>query len=574
MNPSDPYQSLLDVLSPASRGVLGVPAAPSTAGFLSTFEQDGLTPDALAAWGRFEQMAGTPFNINSAYRDPGHNARVGGARNSQHTHGNAFDVDVSHLSESERVQLIDYARQSGFGGVGVYNNSLHFDVGPTRYWGPDYSAGSLPSWAAEAVGAPRGAFETAAGGEQPMPMQSRTSTSGQSGLLGMLTGRASTPPEDSLWSRLTGQELPGAFQNRPDFFADEDKMARLAIGLQGMTTRPNQQMMAGLQSGIDQRGEARSRDAAAQQAQSQAAQTRTAALEYLMQNGAPQQIIEAVGAGLIDPAQAVQMAMAPREQTAAQQNYEYLIGQGVPEAEARERAFNSGGVNIDMGPDGRLGSVPSGYVAVEDPNSTSGYRMVAIEGGPAAQSQLQAEQEAAAAVERQALSAQNTQVVGDVVLEDLGRARDLIQGAGRLNPAAGLGADMMSNVGGSNAANVNNLLMTVRSNIGFDRLQQMREASPTGGALGNVTERELANLQSVLGSLEQNQSPEQLLANIDRLETIYTQIMQKAAAYPNASDFGFGGTSGGLPPVPNGVTPDTWPRIYEAMTPEQKAMFQ
>jgi hypothetical protein len=315
MNPSDPYQSLLDVLSPASRGVLGVPAAPSTAGFLSTFEQDGLTPDALAAWGRFEQMAGTPFNINSAYRDPGHNARVGGARNSQHTHGNAFDVDVSHLSESERVQLIDYARQSGFGGVGVYNNSLHFDVGPTRYWGPDYSAGSLPSWAAEAVGAPRGAFETAAGGEQPMPMQSRTSTSGQSGLLGMLTGRASTPPEDSLWSRLTGQELPGAFQNRPDFFADEDKMARLAIGLQGMTTRPNQQMMAGLQSGIDQRGEMRARDEAAQRAQAEASQARSAAIDYLVNNGADPRIIEAVGSGLMDPMQAVQASMAPTEPT-------------------------------------------------------------------------------------------------------------------------------------------------------------------------------------------------------------------------------------------------------------------
>ena len=43
----------------------------------------------------------------------------------------------------------------------------------------------------------------------------------------------------------------------------------------------------------------------------------------------------------------------------------------------------------------------------------------------------------------------------------------------------------------------------------------MRDASPTGGALGQVSERELGYLQSVLGSLEQSQTADELRAISD-----------------------------------------------------------
>jgi hypothetical protein len=99
----------------------------------------------------------------------------------------------------------------------------------------------------------------------------------------------------------------------------------------------------------------------------------------------------------------------------------------------------------------------------------------------------------------------------------------------------------MSEIGGTNAAAVKQLTASIRANIGFDRLQQMREESPTGGALGQVAVQELEMLQAVLGSLSQTQDPEQLLYNLNRLEEIYTGIMEKAAAYPNASKYGFGG---------------------------------
>ncbi|MFV1536953.1 YcbK family protein [Phaeobacter sp. JH204B] len=119
--------------------------------------RDNMSSDALAAWDRLTSKYGD-LGVNSAYRDPAHNARVGGAKRSQHTHGNAFDVDVSGMPREDRIALIKDARGAGFRGIGVYDNSLHFDVGPSRAWGADYSRSSLPAWAVEAAGMPAGHF--------------------------------------------------------------------------------------------------------------------------------------------------------------------------------------------------------------------------------------------------------------------------------------------------------------------------------------------------------------------------------------------------------------------------------
>lgn len=65
---------------------------------------------------------------------------------------------------------------------------------------------------------------------------------------------------------------------------------------------------------------------------------------------------------------------------------------------------------------------------------------------------------------------------------------------------------------------------------------------------------ELSTLQSVLGNLEQSQSEEQFLYNLDRLNEIYTDIMAKFAAYPNAEEYGFDGETTPAQEDPN----DPW----------------
>jgi hypothetical protein len=55
----------------------------------------------------------------------------------------------------------------------------------------------------------------------------------------------------------------------------------------------------------------------------------------------------------------------------------------------------------------------------------------------------------------------------------------------------------------------------------------------------------LALLSSTLSSLNQKQSPEQFKRNVAQLREIYTTIKEKADAYPNAEQFGFGGSKAG-----------------------------
>lgn len=147
---ADPYdaQAAVDAAEAALRE--GRPAPLSQIG-------PGVDQRARDALGRLEDVAG-PLNIISDFRTPEENAAAGGARGSQHLHGRAFDVDVSGLSIPERQELIRRARAAGFSGIGVYENSLHFDVGGDRAWGPSYRRDSLPAWAAEAIGAPVGQF--------------------------------------------------------------------------------------------------------------------------------------------------------------------------------------------------------------------------------------------------------------------------------------------------------------------------------------------------------------------------------------------------------------------------------
>lgn len=71
---------------------------------------------------------------------------------------------------------------------------------------------------------------------------------------------------------------------------------------------------------------------------------------------------------------------------------------------------------------------------------------------------------------------------------------------------------------GSAAANLYNTINdTLGGNIAFDRLQQMREESKTGGALGQVAVAELDALKGSIASLKVSNSPEQLRANLQKV---------------------------------------------------------
>jgi hypothetical protein len=87
-------------------------------------------------------------------------------------------------------------------------------------------------------------------------------------------------------------------------------------------------------------------------------------------------------------------------------------------------------------------------------------------------------------------------------------------------------------IAGTPAHDLSKTLVTIKANLGFDSLQQMRDNSPTGGALGQVTEKELELLQSAWISVEQSQSEGQLRSNLNKLKQIRQQYAQlKREAY-------------------------------------------
>jgi hypothetical protein len=115
------------------------------------------------------------------------------------------------------------------------------------------------------------------------------------------------------------------------------------------------------------------------------------------------------------------------------------------------------------------------------------------------------------------------------VVEDVSAAKSLVSGT-----TAGLVGKGTSFIPGTDSYNLNQRLLTIKANLGFDRLQQMREASPTGGALGQVAVQELQALQATVGSLELGQSKEELQKNLDKIELHYNNWLSTVGGKPKA----------------------------------------
>jgi len=64
---------------------------------------------------------------------------------------------------------------------------------------------------------------------------------------------------------------------------------------------------------------------------------------------------------------------------------------------------------------------------------------------------------------------------------------------------------------------------TIKANVGFDRLRQMRDARPTGGALVQVAVQELQALQNSVASLEVGQDKAELMKNLGKIKDHYSK---------------------------------------------------
>lgn len=82
---------------------------------------------------------GEPIYINSGYRSPEHNRKIGGVPNSFHVKGQAADIRPTRYRDPDkwnkalgRLKIIANRRCTG--GVGFYPTFVHVDLGPHRRW--------------------------------------------------------------------------------------------------------------------------------------------------------------------------------------------------------------------------------------------------------------------------------------------------------------------------------------------------------------------------------------------------------------------------------------------------------
>ena len=78
---------------------------------------------------------GLPISINSGYRNPKYNKKIGGAKFSQHLTASASDITVRDLTPKKLARTILKLIKAGKmkqGGIGLYNGFVHYDIRGTK----------------------------------------------------------------------------------------------------------------------------------------------------------------------------------------------------------------------------------------------------------------------------------------------------------------------------------------------------------------------------------------------------------------------------------------------------------
>lgn len=156
--------------------------------------------------------------------------------------------------------------------------------------------------------------------------------------------------------------------------------------------------------------------------------------------------------------------------------------------------YNNFFITQGVKPPANVGAPPAGYQIVYDAQGNPSS-MAPIPGSPAA---LEADAQKKVLANQQ--SGKSTS--SDVITNAARLARETLQAPGL--PATGMIGGALSNLPETNAAELRRQVGVLTSNATVENLNAMRAASPTGGALGSVTEKEGAMLAAKSGALDPN----------------------------------------------------------------------
>lgn len=203
---------------------------------------------------------------------------------------------------------------------------------------------------------------------------------------------------------------------------------------------------------------------------------------------------------------------APKDsRTAAIKEYDFAVSQGY---KGTFSDFQSSGKRRT-----EVGAIPAGYELVEGVNEAGEtvLRMEPIAGGPAAIEQEQA-------AEQEARKASTKGTMTSTILNAAKEARNLADAY-----STGVGAAFLQNVPMTDARKVAGNVKVLQAQATIETLNAMRQESPTGGALGNVTERENAMLAAKAGLLDPLASAEDFKRQLDEYERTLLEIVHGEA---------------------------------------------
>lgn len=173
------------------------------------------------------------------------------------------------------------------------------------------------------------------------------------------------------------------------------------------------------------------------------------------------------------------------EQTSLMQNLAAAgLQPGTPEYQKAVLEGTRSGVNVDAR---NMGAIPQGYRVQYDANNNP-VSMQPIPGGPADTTKTDASK------------AENLSTATDVITGAAEKARQAYDTA--TLPVTGLTGRVAGAFPSTNSAEVRRQVETLKSNAKIENLQAMRAASPTGGALGAVSDSENAMLAAKAGALD------------------------------------------------------------------------
>ncbi len=187
--------------------------------------------------------------------------------------------------------------------------------------------------------------------------------------------------------------------------------------------------------------------------------------------------------------------------------------------------INRSGTTVNVGGASDFGKVPEGSRRVErkvpkTPENPEGvvYEIVPLKGSKEYEKRAQLKK-------KEAGSQESKERILSTVNRDINQSLDFIdETSGDIIGPTGFGS-FLANLPNTDAKKLSVLLDGIKSQISIQSLQSMRDNSPTGGALGNVTERELDLLASSFGRIDQSGPPELLKERLRDLQRIFHEVV-------------------------------------------------